>query len=123
MKEALRRAGWCITLSLLAGSGLLPRAGIASAQSLRLSIPDPSIPAVVSTFDHRGGFTPSNSGVLSRNARQGRLLLSLNDCLRMALERNYNIHLSRESLVQAEAKVTQARSAMLPFLGAEAAYM
>jgi outer membrane protein len=41
----------------------------------------------------------------------------------MALERNYNIHLSRESLVQADAKVTQARSAMLPFLGAEAAYM
>lgn len=50
------------------------------------------------------------------------LRLTLDECVRMALEQNHDIHLVREALVQAKAEVEQARSVMLPFLGAEASY-
>ena len=52
----------------------------------------------------------------------GELRLTLNDCVRIALERNYDIHLANETLAQAESDITRAWSAMLPFLGAEASY-
>lgn len=54
--------------------------------------------------------------------RDGRLHVSLKDCLQIALQRNYDIRLFQEALVQADANIIQARSAMLPFLGAEASY-
>ena len=48
--------------------------------------------------------------------------LSLDDCIHVALARNFNIRLANEALVQAEANIVQARAAMLPFIGAEASY-
>jgi outer membrane protein len=48
--------------------------------------------------------------------------LSLDDCIHVALARNFNIRLANEALVQAEADIVQARAAMLPFIGAEASY-
>ena len=50
------------------------------------------------------------------------LQLSLDQCIHMALERNYDIHLSREAIVQAESDITRARSAFLPYLGTENTY-
>ena len=60
--------------------------------------------------------------MLEKFKKDGKLHLTLNNCLRIALERNRDIHLTDEVLLQAEADITQARSAMLPFLGAEATY-
>ena len=65
---------------------------------------------------------PSSNEVLRRFGKDGRLNLSLSDCLLIAVKQNYDIHLTQEALVQADAKITQAMSAMLPFLGAEASY-
>lgn len=54
------------------------------------------------------------------NSRE--LRLTLNGCVRIALEQNHDIHLANETLAQAESDITRAWSAMLPFLGAEASY-
>lgn len=48
--------------------------------------------------------------------------LSLSDYLNIAQQRNYDIRLAREVLVQADTKIAQARSAMLPFVGIEGSY-
>ena len=63
--------------------------------------------------------TPSSNEVLRRFGKDGRINLSLSDCLLIALQQNYDIRLTQEALIQADAKITQARSAMLPFLGTE----
>jgi len=67
-------------------------------------------------------FTSSPNKLLRRFERNGRLYLSLNDCLLIASHRSHDILLTQEALSQAEEKITQARAAMLPFLGAEASY-
>ncbi|WP_299983382.1 TolC family protein [Desulfobacula sp.] len=54
--------------------------------------------------------------------QNGKLRLALIDCIDIALERNLDIHLIEESLAQADADITRAWSAMLPFMGAEANY-
>jgi len=54
--------------------------------------------------------------------QQGALKLSLADCLRMARERNFDVRLARQAVVQAETEITRARAALLPFIGAEASY-
>ena len=54
--------------------------------------------------------------------QNGKLHLALTDCIDIALERNLDIHLIEESLAQADADITRAWSAMLPFIGAEASY-
>jgi len=53
---------------------------------------------------------------------KGCISLALDDCLRLALDRNYDILLATEALIQAEMDITQARSFLLPFLGAEGSY-
>ncbi|MBW2042913.1 MAG: TolC family protein [Deltaproteobacteria bacterium] len=65
---------------------------------------------------------PSSDEVLRKLEKDGNIHLSLSDCLKIALQQNYDIRLTREALTQADTKITQARSAMLPFLGAEASY-
>ncbi len=54
--------------------------------------------------------------------QSGKLHLALIDCIDIALERNLDIHLIEETLAQADADITRAWSAMLPFIGAEASY-
>ena len=54
--------------------------------------------------------------------QNGKFHLALIDCIGIALKRNLNIHLVEESLAQADADITRAWSAMLPFIGAEASY-
>jgi outer membrane protein len=54
--------------------------------------------------------------------QNGKLHLALTDCIDIALERNLDIHLIEETLAQADADITRAWSAMLPFFGAEANY-
>ncbi|MBW2568889.1 MAG: hypothetical protein JRD93_04215, partial [Deltaproteobacteria bacterium] len=54
--------------------------------------------------------------------QNGKLHLSLTDCINIALERNPDIHLIEETLAQADADITKAWSVMLPFVGAEANY-
>jgi outer membrane protein len=54
--------------------------------------------------------------------QNGKLHLALTDCIDIALERNLDIHLIEESLAQADADITRAWSAMLPFIGAEGSY-
>jgi outer membrane protein len=49
--------------------------------------------------------------------------LTLDGAIRIALEQNRDIQLAREALIQAEMDIREARSAMLPSLGAEATYV
>ncbi|RJR33084.1 MAG: TolC family protein [Desulfobacteraceae bacterium] len=67
-----------------------------------------------------GGPSPSSDNALRELEKDGYIHLSLSDCLAIALQQNHDIRLIQETIVQADAKITQARSAMLPFLGAEA---
>ena len=55
-------------------------------------------------------------------SKDGRLHLTLKNCVDIALERNLDIHLIEETLAQADTDITQAWSAMLPFIGAQASY-
>lgn len=48
--------------------------------------------------------------------------LTLKESLQIALGQNLDIHMAQESVADAEAQVDEARSAMLPHLGAEASY-
>jgi outer membrane protein len=67
--------------------------------------------------------SPAASQKLMRQFEQeGQLQLSLSDCLRIALKQNHDIRLTQEALAQADAKITQAKAAMFPFLGAEGSY-
>ncbi len=79
--------------------------------------PKESRPALECKSPHSGDKT------LQRYKIDDKLWLTLNDSICIALERNRDIHLTREALIQAEADITQARSAMLPFLGAQASYI
>lgn len=68
--------------------------------------------------------SPAASKKLMRQSEQERpLQLSLSDCLLLARQRNFDILLTKEALIQADAKMSQAKSAMLPFLGAEGSYV
>ncbi len=82
-----------------------------------ISSPKESRPALECKGSHSGDKT------LQRYKTDDKLWLTLNDSICIALERNREIHLTREALIQAEADITQARSAMLPFLGAQASYI
>lgn len=82
-----------------------------------ISSPKESRPALECKSPHSGDKT------LQRYMIGDKLCLALNDSICIALERNRDIHLTREALIQAEADITQARSAMLPFLGAQASYI
>ncbi len=67
--------------------------------------------------------SPATSQKLMRQfEKEGQLQLSLSDCLEIALQQNHDIRLTQEVLAQADAKITQARAAMLPFLGVEGSY-
>jgi outer membrane protein len=59
---------------------------------------------------------------LERLEQEGRLYLSLQDCKRMVVSRNFDIRLARESLNRAEADIAKARAALLPSLQLEASY-
>ena len=88
--------------------------------------PDPTQGNPADTFEPASisaeGCSDSRDRTLEHLKKDGKLHLTLNNCLRIALERNRDIHFTDEALLQAEADITQARSAMLPFLGAEATY-
>jgi len=73
-------------------------------------------------FGLGGRISHSGSEMLLPFRRNGKLHLSLTDCIDIALERNPDIHLIEETLAQADADITRAWSAMLPFVGAEASY-
>jgi outer membrane protein len=55
--------------------------------------------------------------------KEGQLQLSLSDCLVIAMQRNFDILLAQEALIQADAEITQAKSAMLPSLSGEGSYL
>jgi outer membrane protein len=64
----------------------------------------------------------SGSEMLLPFRQNGKLHLSLTDCIDIALERNLDIHLIEETLAQVDADITRAWSAMLPFVGVETSY-
>jgi len=74
------------------------------------------------TTDLEDTSSGSQDKLLQQYRKDGNLCLKLNDCICIALKQNRDIHLSNETLAQAEADITKARSAMLPFFGAEASY-
>ena len=63
-----------------------------------------------------------NDKIFQQVKKDKKLCLTLNDCLRISLVRNRDINLANESLIQADADVTRALSAVRPFLGAEVSY-
>lgn len=64
----------------------------------------------------------SGSDVLEKNQKDGRLHLSLNDCVEVALSQNLDVQLAEERLTEADTRIRQARAAMLPVLSAEGTY-
>lgn len=48
--------------------------------------------------------------------------MTVDDCLRLALQQNHDVLLSRQAIVQADADVARTRSATRPFLGTETTY-
>ena len=63
-----------------------------------------------------------NDKILQQVKKDERLCLTLNDCIRISLVRNRDINLANEALIQADADVARALSAIYPFLGAEGSY-
>ena len=115
MKIYLRTAAGLMAF-LLAVSGLLTVTGCASgpkpAPLARHSFSIESLPA---------DDVPA-AKVLPQRTADGSLELSLGDCLDIARQNNHDIRLTREALIQADEQVTQARAAMLPYVGLEGSY-
>ena len=55
--------------------------------------------------------------------KDGQLCLSLNDCFVLVPAQNLDVQLAGERVAQAASEITEARAAMLPFLGAEGSYL
>jgi outer membrane protein len=77
----------------------------------------------LSGYASQDGDAEVNRDELPQFRRNGQLHLALDNCLGLALKRNHDVLLTSEALVQASEDVTRARSAILPFLGAEASYI
>ena len=102
-------------------SGLLP--GFAHASSRPpLATHENLMHTEDATTNPKGTFSDSQENLLQQYRKKGNLCLTLNDCIGIALKQNRDIHLVSETLTQADADITRARSAMLPFFGAEALY-
>jgi len=102
---------------LLAEGGLLLMVGCASVRT-SAHLPHSYSGAIAELspeIEHKR--PPSSDEVLCKLEKDGNIHLSLSDCLKIALQQNYDISLTREVLTQADTKITQARSAVLPFLG------
>ena len=111
-----------IMLLLLAEGGLLLMVGCASVRA-PAHLPHSYSGAIAELSPEiEGKRPPSSDEALRKLEKDGNIHLSLSDCLKIALQQNYDIRLTREALTQADTKITQARSAMLPFLGADASY-
>jgi outer membrane protein len=111
-----------IMVLLLAEGGLLLMVGCASVRT-PAHLPHSYSGAIAEASpEMEGKRPPSSDEALRKLEKDGNINLSLSDCLKIALQHNYDIRLTREALTQADTKITQARSAMLPFLGAEASY-
>lgn len=120
MRKTLKSSTRFMVL-LLAGGGLL-LAGCASVRAPAYLPHSYSTATAGLSPEMQSDFTSSPNKLLRRFERNGRLYLSLNDCLLIASHRSHDILLTQEALSQAEEKITQAKAAMLPFLGAEASY-
>ncbi|PKN04986.1 MAG: TolC family protein [Deltaproteobacteria bacterium HGW-Deltaproteobacteria-9] len=111
-----------ITVLLLSGGGLLLLTGCASVRAPAYLPHSYSTATAGLSPEMQSDFTTSSNEMLRKFEKDGRLYLSLSDCLLIASHRSHDILLIQEALSQAEEKITQARAAMLPFLGAEASY-
>ena len=110
-----------IILILCLGVGVTPGVKPVFAQNRNVDAIDftsqsTTIFGLGSRISHEG------SEMLLPFRQNGKLHLALIDCIEIALKRNLDIHLVEESLAQADADITRAWSAMLPFIGAEASY-
>ena len=120
MRKTLKSSTRFMVL-LLAGGGLL-LTGCASVRAPAYLPHSYSTATAWLSPERQSDFTSSPNELLRRFERNGRLYLSLNDCLLIVSHRSHDILLTQEALSQAEEKITQAKAAMLPFLGAEASY-
>lgn len=77
---------------------------------------------LITKFGFGNRITDLGDKILLQFKRNGKYYLSLADCIEIALNRNLDIHLISESLAQADADMTRAWSAMLPFIGIESSY-
>jgi len=122
MNKTTRYISRRIISFLLVSGGLFLITGFASARSPATLPNNFSGPTAELSSGMGSEHTTSSNEVYRRFEKDGRLHLSLSDCLNIALQKNHDIRLAQEVLAQAEAKITQARAAMLPFFGAEAFY-
>jgi len=119
MRKTLRTTTRIMVLLPAGVSGLLLMAGCASVRAPTYLPHSYSIATAELSPEMESNRAPSSNEV-ARNLKKDRHIhLSLSDCRRIALQQNHDIRLTQEALVQADAKITRARSAMLPFLGAE----
>ena len=121
MKNLRLEACTILFSGLVLASWLLPASAGASSQPPLVTHGDLTH-IEQATTDLEGTSSGLQDNLLQQYRKGGNLCLTLNDCICIALKQNRNIHLVNETLTQAEADITRARSAMLPFFGAEASY-
>jgi len=121
MKNLRLEACMLFFLCLVPVSGLLLGPGPASARPPLVTHGDLRHTEAATT-DPEDASSDSQDNLLQQYRKGGNLCLTLKDCIGIALKQNRDIHLVSETLTQAEADITRARSAMLPFFGAEASY-
>jgi len=119
MNKTTQCIGKIVISVLLLSTGFLMMAGCASSSSSVLPLHNyPE--AIAGLPEHIESKRSSSIEVLRTLKKDGYIHLLLNDCLKIALQQNYDIRLVQEALIQADAKIIQVRSDMLPFFGAEA---
>ncbi|HBN26454.1 MAG TPA: TolC family protein [Desulfobacteraceae bacterium] len=77
---------------------------------------------LISVFGLGSRISKAGSEILLPYKQNGKLHLGLQDSISIAMERNLDIYLTQEVLAQADADLTMAWAAMLPYIGAEGTY-
>jgi len=121
MKNPRLEAYMILFLCFVPVSGLLSGPARASARPPLVTHGDLRHTEAATT-DPEDASSDSQENLLQQYRKGGNLCLTLNDCIGIALKQNRDIHLVTETLTQADTDITRARSAMLPFFGAEASY-
>ena len=92
-----------IMVLLLAEGGLLLMVGCASVRT-PAHLPHIYSGAIAEASPEIEGKRPPSSGeALRKLEKDGNINLSLSDCLKIALQHNYDIRLTREALTQADS--------------------
>jgi outer membrane protein len=117
MKTTRRKAVSGVALGSCLAAGLWLLAALLAAEALSAQESPPlGVGATKLSADALAERTHA-VGEQQGPSTKNELRLTLEQCLRRALEKNHDVRLARQAIVQGDADVTRARSAILPFVG------